>query len=330
MGWNGSGGTAAPQKPKVTPKKPSPARGIVAGGLVCVLAVGAYFAFFSGGEKPQAEKTTKERARIKEVTPAAVPKAEPEKPKKPVDPREDYDHSKFYRDERGILRTMTGCRAYDPTRKAHKPNVAGSNERIVFSNIVDRQIAGILQMSPGDHSLVKPDYSDPEFLKQFQESLLHKITIKDDDPEWDKEIKQSVIDVKKELVERMAQGEKLGDILNGAMEEIERLTQYKNDLEKQVRTLIADKDGEFSESDVKELVAAANKMFEEKGIDPVSEDEFVSQNIRLIAAKQGLTKPEIESAVQEYHEKRELENIEKEEQEAAKEAGAAADEKGTK
>ena len=76
-GWNGSGmgGNSTPVKPKVKPKvtakKPSPVRGIVAGGLVCVLAVAAYFAFFAGLEKPKAERVEKESRRIKEVKPAA-------------------------------------------------------------------------------------------------------------------------------------------------------------------------------------------------------------------------------------------------------------------
>ncbi len=78
MGWNGSGqkGTA-PAQPKVTTKKPSPIRGLIAGGAVVVLAAVAYFAFFSGGEKPQDEKRERASSRIKEVKPAAAPKAEP-------------------------------------------------------------------------------------------------------------------------------------------------------------------------------------------------------------------------------------------------------------
>lgn len=82
MGWNGSGQKgAAPAQPKVTTKKPSPIRGLIAGGAaVVVLAVVAYFVFFSSSEKPQAEKSDKDRGRIKEVTPAAAPVYKEEAP----------------------------------------------------------------------------------------------------------------------------------------------------------------------------------------------------------------------------------------------------------
>ena len=85
MGGNGSGGGSTPVEPKVPAKKPSPIRGIVAGLLVVAVSAVAYFVFFSGSEEPQkVEKSTKQE-RIKEVAPAAAPKAVepvPEKPKK--------------------------------------------------------------------------------------------------------------------------------------------------------------------------------------------------------------------------------------------------------
>ena len=89
MGWNGSDrrGNSTPVKPKGKyppseasfakqsgyrgAKKPSPIRGLVAGVLVCVLAVGAYLVFFAGSENSKTERVEKESGRIKEVRPAA-------------------------------------------------------------------------------------------------------------------------------------------------------------------------------------------------------------------------------------------------------------------
>ena len=73
MGWNGSDrrGNSTPVQPKAAAEKPSPLRGLIAGGLVCVLAAAAYFAFFAGSEKPKTERIQKDRGRIKEVKPAA-------------------------------------------------------------------------------------------------------------------------------------------------------------------------------------------------------------------------------------------------------------------
>ena len=115
MGWNGSGGGSTPVKPKVTAKKPSPVRGIIAGGLIIVLATVAYFAFFSGneGNEKVPEKVEKKPTAIKEVTPAAAPtnKVEkvPEKPKrlsKLGSPIPDGVEA----DERGVLRYPGGAR----------------------------------------------------------------------------------------------------------------------------------------------------------------------------------------------------------------------------
>ena len=75
-GWNGSDlRGVSPTQPKATAKKPSPIRGLIAGGLVCVLAVCAYFVFFSHVQDPKGDGTEKPRGRIKESVPAKVPKA---------------------------------------------------------------------------------------------------------------------------------------------------------------------------------------------------------------------------------------------------------------
>ena len=109
MGWNGSGGGSTPVKPKVTAKKPSPIRGLIAGGAVVVLAAVAYFAFFSGSEKPQNDEVGKKPAKIKEVTPAAAPKAveevKPEKPKR-LTKKGTPIPGRVQPDEHGVLRVL--------------------------------------------------------------------------------------------------------------------------------------------------------------------------------------------------------------------------------
>ena len=84
MGWNGSyrRGGSTPVKPKVTAKKPSPIRGVVA-GLVVVAAAVAVFLFLFSGVKGTVEIKVSNPAKIKESKPAKVQKAEaPKKVKK--------------------------------------------------------------------------------------------------------------------------------------------------------------------------------------------------------------------------------------------------------
>lgn len=78
-GWNGSGmgSNSTPVKPKVTAKKPSPIRGLIAGIIVCALAIGTYFVFFAGSEKPVKPEPEKKRTKIKEVKPVKLPAYRP-------------------------------------------------------------------------------------------------------------------------------------------------------------------------------------------------------------------------------------------------------------
>ena len=286
MGWNGSGGGSTPVKPKAAAKKPSPVRGLVAGGVVVVLAVIAYFVFFSSSEKLQ-EKSDKGRGPIKEVAPAA-PKAVKEEPKKSIDPREDYDHTKMYRDEQGILRWNTGCRAPDPTRKTLPPLIVDKLEPPrIFSNGCDIAISALLTRKPGSMSLAREDYYDPFLEEEFKQSLLEPIHINPNDSNHDKMLKQAIIDARKEIARRIGDGEKLGDILSETRAELDRLHHYKRELENHVSDIIEKSNGDLATTDVKDLIAAANKMFENEGLEPINDEDFVVWNLRLTAEQKG-------------------------------------------
>ena len=288
MGWNGSGQKgAAPVQPKVTAKKPSPIRGLIAGGVVVVLAVAAYFAFFSESDKPQTEKSDKGRGRIKAVTPAAAPKTNTvAEVKKPVDPKEDYDHTTMYRDERGILRYNSGCRAPDPTRKARVIDMGKLTAPSPFKNVSDRAIASILTLRPGQLSLATWNFYDPEFEEAFKKSLSESEPIGPDDSESLKETKKVLWEAKCEIAKRLEKGEVLGDILSAARQELRDLHDYKFSLEKEVNAMV--EKGGMEEQDVRDIIAAANKMLADKGVDHQIEDEdFVRWNLRLTAESKG-------------------------------------------
>ena len=268
-------------------------RGIIAGLVVVALAAVCVVVFMGKGEKP-VEKVEKEPAKIKEVKPAKAPtNAVPEKP---VDPRENYDHELCYRDKDGILRYKGSlCRAPDPTRRTSKPGNISGREIQVFSNHCERAIASLLSFTPNGRKFRAPDYSDPEFLKSFQEALATPIRISPDDNKWNKALKQAVIDAKKEIAQRMEAGENLADILNA----------YKRDLSGQVEALV--KDGEFGTDDVRDLVAAANGMLEKEGLAPIEADEFVTWNLRLTAERNG---EDPDAAVEQYEQEQEAKDKE--------------------
>ena len=287
MAWNrpisNTVDATSSSRPSGCGKMPRLRRGLLAGAIV-VLGAGLAAWLFMGGEADSRPLQKKDRGHIKEIAPAVAPTNAV--PKKPVDPREDYDHEKCYRDERGILRyKSSGCRAYDKTVKTGPTVLLNKQVRRIFKGTANNEIFTLITMNPGESRLVTPDYRDPEYIKRFKESLEQPIEIAEDDHEWDKNVKQAVADTKKDLIARMKKGEKLSDILEDTSKELQRLTAYKDSIDKQVSTIVKDAKGRLSEQDVKDLVGAANKMLTEQGINPISESSFVRWNVRL-ASKQ--------------------------------------------
>lgn len=265
MGWNGSGQKgAAPAQPKVTAKKPSPVRGLVAGAVVVALAAVAYFAFFSGSENPQAEKPDKDRGRIKEVTPAAAPKAAPVATNKV-----EKNKLETYIDERGVERYKGGLRV---VKKFPKPpaNQMNTNKHI-FKHSAELEIEGLVTITPGKFMIDVP-INGRVFLKSFKESLKEEIEILDTDTEEEKEIKRAVITAKKELKDAMDRGEDIVKIMNDSRKELVRLNQYRDQIVETAREQLSKED--TTDQDVADFVEAANSMLTKNGIRPLKANDL--------------------------------------------------------
>ena len=314
MGSTGGWNRPASNQPvkKGGAKAPFKVKGVIVGAIAVVIGVVCLW-MFSGGEDVPKAKADKERGKIKEVTPAAAPKAEPIEVKEepPKDPRINYRPEDVYRDDRGILRFKgSDCRAFDPNRPHLPPTGADKFYVTVFSNRCDRAIAGLLSQEPGTPVFLRGDYSDPSFKEAFMASITEPIRINDDDSEYHKQLKQAVIETRKEIAKRIGDGEELGQILTDAKKELERLAAYRRDLDGEIAKMVKDSDG-MSTEDVKTLVEAANKMLEENGVLPIEADQFVEWNLRLSATREGADPDE---AVRAYQEQEELKNAQKEEQ----------------
>lgn len=279
MSWNGSGGAAAPQKPKAKAKKPSPVRGLVAGAVIVAAVVGCYFAFFSGSAKPQKEVVVKEPTKIKEVTPVAAPKAKevPDKPQKVVEIRKVGDGK--------IMKYVNGKPAWMYPRDDYHGPVFTSGvhrvktiEELTFKNLADRHIAGLLMIEPGD-TIVGEAHYDPTFVKHFLKSFQEPEVPMPGDTEEQKELKRAVAEVKGELKARYDAGEDVMKILNDERENLRQLGAYKQELEQQVRQL--SKDGNVSAKDIEDFVAAANQMLEKRGVKPMKINGFLKHQIRI-------------------------------------------------
>ena len=281
---------------KVKPRKASPKgggkpsgvlKGAIAGILVVAAAVGAWLYLSQKQETAQPESKTKKSAKIAEVTPAlSTPVVE--EPQKPVDPKEDYDHDKLYRDGQGILRYKNGdARAYDPTRPKTvvKLNADPAMRKSVFTNRAENEIERVLTIQPGQTLFGTRRY-DQHFENEFKKSLETPILIDEDDSPYVKEVKQAMIAAKIEICDRMRNGETLAAILEETRSELTRLAQYKRDLQHEV--MQATENPDFSEQDLEDYISAANKMLESKGIAPIKGGAILRRGI--ILRQKGLAK----------------------------------------
>ena len=182
------------------------------------------------------------------------------------------------KDERGIWRYPGGQRVFDPRDRERAVKSPTKSNIPKFKHPVEREIATLLTVEPGMMLFGSPKYS--AFKRDFVESLLEPIEITEDDSERDRMIKEEVIAAKKELAERVKEGEDVVQILKDTREELQRLAQYK----RQIQALINEqvRNAENSDADVEDVFAAANKMLENEGIAPMSSNHIMKRRQQIL------------------------------------------------
>lgn len=282
MSWNGSGqrGNSAPIQPKAK-KKPSPIRGLVAGGLVCVLAVGAHFVFFAGSERPQAEKVKKDRGRIKEVTPAAAKKQEGVKPSG----KSAAAVAKTFNEQvKEFIKKSPG------TNNIHwiVPPLAPDDPDRALHTRVTQELGSLLSVEPGEQMppfpysfLVEDDMKargeDTRGVdngnRGFLESLKKfKIQAKETDDEHRLAHKQKLIEAQSELLAGIDEGISVNDSIRAAYEFRKRAYEVRSTI---VNTLseLHQKDG--NDEDTIRQVKDMNNRLAEEGIKTISIGEVI-------------------------------------------------------
>lgn len=288
MAWNRGSEGVTPVKTKA---KPSPVRGIVAGLAVVVLAVGAYFAFFSGVDTKEETKTDKRPGQIKEVKPAAAPKVStnnaPEQlgkgfrrtrkggiikvPKNPFGTPipKDLEYKPFweYTDE--------DCARVDPGYAERHKRFLEQEEKSVFKTGADRVLSVLLFSEPGQPSLLIP--FDEGFKKQFLDSIKTPIIVSKDDPPEVQEQKRAMIEAKLYLKDRMDAGEDIVKLLNDEMKQRQKVQGLRNTLEEELANVRANA---TSVDEIKDYVDAANAMLENEGASKIHfSDKFLKHSV---------------------------------------------------
>lgn len=189
---------------------------------------------------------------------------------------------KTYVDEKGILRYEGGARVYKNRDKRKATKVMQNDPFPKLKHRSDYEIATLITVRPGGMLFGQVEYDD-----KFKESFINSLTDRNEpvegDSEWDIELKAAIEETKKELLQRIKDGEDLGDILREAREESRRLASYKREIQSLIRESLSDENA--TENDVKDVIKAANKMLEEKGIEPFKEDAFLRSRMRILSVE---------------------------------------------
>lgn len=281
MAWNGSGGYS--KQPKKAPRKATGGvslfHGIVA--LVAIVVVGAVaYLFVSNDTKPTVEKKQPkaEKKAIEVVEPEIAPvetttTAEEEKPKKPLPPQRVGELRDGYRLlPSGKLHRVLGIVTNTP------PKVSISEK--TFKHSADVELGHLLMVEPGEDLLGDSEGMYRGFKKELEEALAEPIEYDKDDTEFQRELKDAVIDLRKELVARMKAGEDVEKIMEDARNQLKELALYREELENQVKR-ISGEDAEMTQKDYDDLVDAANMMLEERGSKPMELPTSLKRTVRL-------------------------------------------------
>ena len=260
-GWNRSTST-----PKPAPKRPSALRGILAGlVVVAILGAAAYFIFSGKDVQPRA-KAAKETGLIREVTPAAAPKAE-----EPVAARrkwgKDWRQKQISMIEQKYGTNLTQdlkTTLYflkNPPQRSFKPKT----EYSFLRHSSERTMYSLLAAEPGAFML-EPVEVGEGFNQDFINALVDKIEITNEDSDEVRKIKQFVTDAKKEIAALVkSEGKKPSELLNEHAKALYDLGRFQQNLENELNA--ARRNADLSDQDVEDMFRAANVLRKQKGLD---------------------------------------------------------------
>ena len=248
-------------------------RGAIAGAIVVLGAAVVAWLILSGSDDAPAQGTKhKARGTIREVTPAAAPKAEEPKPEKKRVNYWEVDASQT----NGFTEVMR--RKWEQERRPRMEPRKRERKRApyeIFSHPSENAIARYLVVEPGTTFIGSPDFGE-RFKEDFRKSCEEPIIVSADDDDYTKALKKLVRDTKVELCNRLANGEDLSEIMMTAHQEMQKLGQVKGEIMRMTRESAGDM---ATKEDVADLIAAANRMLEEKGIGPIEDTLFISANL---------------------------------------------------
>lgn len=182
-------------------------------------------------------------------------------------------------DDRGVLRYPGGLRWVD-TNDLHV--VKHPREKQLFKHHSENSIATILTLEPEKMApfLVgrRPKFGQ-RFVDDFKASLYDEPEFPDDDTPEERNVRNLVLDVKKELKAALDRGEDIAKMMNDAQDELDRLVSYRDNLMKQLKEV--KDDDKYSDDDVRDFTAAANQMLKSHGLQELATPNLTYRQFML-------------------------------------------------
>ena len=122
------------------------------------------------------------------------------------------------------------------------------------------------------------------FRRKFLESLEQPELILETDSDDVRALKQAVIDAKADLKARMDAGEDVCEVMLQAYREAQEIGLYRENLKAEVSRLARDR--ALGEDEVKDFVAAANKMLSGRGAKPLTMPRAAARRLQLMKDKE--------------------------------------------
>lgn len=286
MSWNGSiGDNHEPNSPglkKLHDRNPM-VRLVVVAGLIIIIGIAIFTIHSILNNKPTQE--------TKPVLPREIIK--PTRPSSPTHQIKSTAEVRLTNKEiRHLNESQTNqlntaelayWRTYHPAvpPDKHQPKFNKGKYRI-FENRADNDIAFLLAIEPGTQVFGSGDHFARGFEKRFLKSIKQPIVVNPEDSEYDKALKRAVTETKIDLKDRYDHGEDIEKLVLETRNEIQKLGAYRAQVEKMVKKEAAGaKRKGLTDDDLNDLMTAANKMLESKGISPIKFNSITSRALKF-------------------------------------------------
>lgn len=234
-----------------------PKRAIFLSALVLVL-VGIGVWLFSGGDAKRPVKAEKTPKAIPAVTPAATNRTA------------EGRLIKRHRRPKSVQKLTASIGTLPDLPTLEKPKrvygeINGSNifPRALFKTREENHLAGLVGAKPGERCLLNGFMPGEE--ERYLASLDVPVEMDESDTPQEREMREYMIELKKELKERVAAGEKITDIVQKARDDLNELANMRDKIGMKFNLL--QKEGSVEE--IMQYYEEANGILAEYGMDPL-------------------------------------------------------------